>query len=95
MSDQATCGKSPKLSGTKKEPKPKLFGPDFFGWGGGLARERVRAKKFDTSLETREIKLFGRDIPGFCRDIPGAPEKFEKNKFGFNFRSLNFEVAQK
>ena len=39
-------------------------------------------------LETREIKLFGRDIPGFCRDIPGAPEKFEKKKFVFNFRSL-------
>ena len=48
------------------------------------------AKKFDTSLETREIKLFGRDIPGFCRDIPGAPEKFEKKKFGFNFSSLIF-----
>ena len=62
----------------KKEPKPKLFGPDIFQWGRGLPRERVGAKKFDTSLETREIKLFGRDIPGFCRDIPGAPEKFEK-----------------
>ena len=36
------------------------------------------AKKFDTSLETRKIKLFGRDIPGFCRDIPELPEKFEK-----------------
>ena len=40
------------------------------------------------SLETREIKLFWRDIPGFCRDIPEAPEKFEKKKFVFNFRSL-------
>ena len=75
-------------SGRKKEPKPKLFGPDIFQWGRGLPRERVGAKKFDTSLETRETKLFGRDIPGFCRDIPGAPEKFEKRKFGFNFRSL-------
>ena len=76
-------------SGTKNEPKPKLFGPDIFGWGGGLPRERVGAKKFDTSLETREIKLFGRDIPGFCRDIPELPEKFEKKKFGFDFRSLD------
>ena len=83
-----TFRKSPCKSGTKKEPKPKLFGPDIFGWGGGLPREGVGAKKFDTSLETREIKLFWRDIPGFCRDIPGAPEKFEKKKFGFNFRSL-------
>ena len=47
------------------------------GWG---------AKKFGMSLETREIKLFGRAIPGFCRDIPGVPEKFEKKKLGFNFR---------
>ena len=40
------------------------------------------------SLETREIKLFWRDIPGFCRDIPGVPEKFEKKKFVFNSRPL-------
>ena len=55
-------------SGRKKEPKPKLFGPDIFQWGRGLPRERVVAKKFDKSLEAREIKLFGWDIPGFCRD---------------------------
>ena len=61
-------------------------------WGGGLPRERVGAKKFDTSLETREIKLFGRDIPGFCRDIPEWPEKFEKKKFVFNFRSLDVAI---
>ena len=74
--------------GKKKEPKPKLFGPDIFGWGGGLPRERVGAKKFDTSLETREIKLFGRDIPRFCRDVPEVPEKFEKKMFVFNSRPL-------
>ena len=44
-------------------------------------------------LETREIKLFWRDIPGFCRDIPEAPEKFEKKKFGFNFRSLYYLIG--
>ena len=42
------------------------------------------------SLETRETKLFCRDIPGFCRDIPEVPEKFEKKEFMFNFRSLDF-----
>ena len=83
-----------KKAGRKKEPKPKLFGPDIFQWGRGLPRERVGAKKFDTSLETQEIKLFGRDIPGFCRDIPGAPEKFEKKKFVFNFRSLKMAFPQ-
>ena len=50
------------------------------------------AKKFDMSLETQGIKLFGRDIPGFCRDIPGVPEKFEKEKFVFNFRSLEMLI---
>ena len=78
------CKNGLSLSGTKNEPKPKLFGPDIFRWSRGLPRERVGAKKFDTSLETREIKLFGRDIPGFCRDIPELPEKFEKKKFVFN-----------
>ena len=48
-------------------------------------REGVGAKKFGMSLETREIKLFGRDIPGFCWDIPAVHEKFEKKKFMFNF----------
>ena len=72
----------------KKEPKPKLLSPDIFRLGRGLPRQRVGAKKFDMSLETREIKLFWRDIPGFCRDIPAVPEKFEKQKFVFNFRSL-------
>ena len=66
------------ISGTKKEPKPKLLSPDIFRWGGGLPCERVGAKKFGMSLETQGIKLFCRDIPGFCRDIPEAPEKFEK-----------------
>ena len=62
--------------------------PDIFRWGGGLPRARVGAKKFGMSLETKEIKLFGRDIPGFCWDIPAAPEKFEKKKFVFNFWPL-------
>ena len=75
--------------GRKKEPKPKLFGPDIFGWGGGLPHEGVRAKKFGMSLETRDIKLFWRDIPGFCRDIPGVPEKFEKKLVCVQFWASN------
>ena len=39
-------------------------------------------------LETREIKLFWRDIPGFCWDIPAVPEKYEKKRFVFNFWPL-------
>ena len=63
-------------------------GPDILRWGGCLPREKVEAEKFGMSLETRETKLFRRDIPGFCRDIPEVPEKFEKQKFVFKFRSL-------
>ena len=84
-------GSSKKIglaSGKKKEPKPNLFGPDIFGWGGGPPREGVGAKKFGMSLETREIKLLWRDIPGFCWDIPGTPEKFEKKKFLFSSHPL-------
>ena len=88
-----TCSNCQKLleselqlhSGTIKEPKPKLLSPDIFRLGRGLPREGVGAKKFGMSLETGEIKLFGRDIPGFCWDIPAVPEKFKKKKFVFNF----------
>ena len=71
----------PIYQGRKKEPKPKLFGPDIFRWCGGLPRERVGAKKFGVSLETQGTKLFWRDIPEFCWDIPAAPQKFEKKRF--------------
>ena len=74
-----------KLSGTKKGPKPKLLSLDIFRLGRGLPRERVGTKKFGMSLETREIKLFWRDIPGFCRHIPVVPEKFEKKKVRVQF----------
>ena len=60
----------------KREPKPEFLGPDILGWGGGLPRERVGAKKCGMSLETREIKLFGQDFPGFCWDIPEDPKNF-------------------
>ena len=57
----------------------------------------VGAKKLEMSLETREIKLFWRDIPGLCWDIPAVPEKFEKIKFVFNFwplREMNEKTAR-
>ena len=38
---------------------------------------RGGTKKFGMCLETRETKLFGRDIVGFCLDIPAVPKKFE------------------
>ena len=69
-----------QLSGKKKEPKPNLFGPDIFGWGGGLPRERVGAKKFGMSFETQGNQTSWRVLSWeFGRDIPEAPEQFEKD----------------
>ena len=59
------------------------------GWGSSTSRGG--AKKFGMPLETREVKLFWRDIPGFCWDIPAVPEKFEKNRFVFNLWPLGKE----
>ena len=70
----------------EKRAQTQTFESGYFArWGKGLPRERVGAKKFGMPLETREIKLFWRDIPGFCRDIPELPEKLEKTMFVFNF----------
>ena len=75
-------------SGKKKEPKPTpFFGPDILRWGGGQNCEGVGAKKFGMSLEARETKLFGRDVPGFCRDMPEVPEKFENKTVCVQFSS--------
>ena len=63
------------LSGEKKEPKPKLFGPDIFGWGGGLSREWVGAKKFGMSFETQGNQTFWRDI----RDSAGISQSCPKS----------------
>ena len=49
----------------KKNPKPRLFDPEVFGWGGGLPREWVGAKKFGMSFETQGKQTFWRDIPKF------------------------------
>ena len=82
------------LGAHQKLAQTQTFESGYFRWDGGVPREGVGAKKFGIPLETREIKLFGRDIPGFCSDIPAAPEKFEKKKFLFNCWSL-FKTSQK
>ena len=70
--------KSQKL-GRKKEPKPKLFGPDIFQWGGGLTREWVGAKKFDTSPRKPGKSNFlggiSRDFAGISRGRPKSLRK--------------------
>ena len=57
------------------------------GWRSSTRRgggQKVRYAPRNQGNQT----FFGGISPGFCRDIPGAPEKFEKKKFGFDFRSL-------
>ena len=71
-----------------KELKPRLLGPETFGWVGVLPREGMGAKKVRHVLrkKPRETKLFGGISRDFCQDIPGVPEKFAKRKFVFNSR---------
>ena len=79
----------PRLWGKKNEPKPKLFGPDIFRWGGGLPRERVGAKKFGMSVETQGNQTFWRDVPGFFAGISRrCPKSLRKKKSVFNFWPL-------
>ena len=73
------------LSGKKKEPKPKVFGPDIFGWGGGGLHAGVGTKKFGMSFEIQGNQTFWQDIPGFLEGCSGVPEKFEKKEFVLDF----------
>ena len=86
----------PNLSGKKKEPKPKLFGPDIFRWGGGLPGEGVGAKKFGVSLEARETKFFWRDMPGEFAGISRKhPKSLRKNIcVQYSFPNLEFLLGQ-
>ena len=74
-------------SGKKKEPKPKRFGPDIFGWGGGLPREGVGAKVpyvLRNPGQPNFLAGYLRILPGY----PGSARKVWEKKFVFNFRSL-------
>ena len=71
------------LSGTKEEHKPKLLSPDIFRWGGVLPREGVGAKKLGMSLDTRQIKLFGRGIRDFAGISRRCPQSLRKKQVLF------------
>ena len=63
------------MSGRKKEPKPKLFGPDIFGRGGGLPREGVGAKKFRYAPRNQGNQTFLAGYPGILPGYPGSARK--------------------
>ena len=80
----------------KKEPKPKLFGPDIFRRGGGLPREGVGAKRFGMSFESRDPgkQNFLAGYSGiFARTSGIFAEMFEKKTYAFNFWPLLFEAS--
>ena len=85
---------NPRMWTKKKEPKPKLFGPDIFGMGGGLPREGMGAKKFGISLKTQENQTFWRDIPGNFGGISRVPKKFENRKVCVQFLSPNYTCGR-
>ena len=66
--------KAPLTSGTKKEPKPKLFGPDIFGWGEGLPREWVGPKSSVCPSKPGKSNFFG----GISRDFAGISRRCRK-----------------
>ena len=69
--------------GRKRNPNPNFLVRVFSG-GVGV----FHVKGWGPKSSVCPSKVFWRDIPGFCRDIPEVPEKFERKKFVFNFRSL-------
>ena len=81
-------------SGKKKEPKSKLLGPDIFGWGGGLPREGVGAKKFAMSFEAQGNQTFRWDIPGFLPGYPGGARKVWEKQVRVQFLAPNTEQPE-
>ena len=81
-------------SGKRKEHKPKLLVPEIFGWGGGLPREGMGAKKFGMSKPGKP-NLLGGISRNFGWDIPAVPKKFENRKVSVYFWPLSKSVNVK
>ena len=71
----------------KRNPNPSFWVRISSG-GVGVFHVKGRGPKSSVCPSKPAKSNFLRYIPGFCRDIRGVPGKFEKKKFGFNFRSL-------
>ena len=61
---------NPEDSGKKKEPKPKVLGPDILRWGGGFPREGVGAESSVCPSKPGKPNFFAgipRDLAGISR----------------------------
>ena len=84
-------------SGTKKEHKPKLLGPDILRWGGGFPCEGVGAEKFGMSLETQANQSFfggiSRDVAGISRRCPKSLRKKIRVQFPFPIGAVDRQTC--
>ena len=71
----------------REEHKPKHLSPDVSGGVGVFHVKGWGPKSSVCPSKPGKSNFFGAisHIPGFCRDIPELPEKFERNKYVFNF----------
>ena len=68
------------ISGKRKGPEPKLFGPDIFGWGGGLPCEGVGGPKVRYVLQNSGKPNFLAGYPGVWAGYPGGGDALKVSK---------------
>ena len=71
---QGKEGEGP-VSGKRKEPKPKGFGPDIFGWGGGIPCEWGGGQKVGYVPRSQGNQTFLVGYPGILLGYPGGGRK--------------------
>ena len=81
-------------SGTKNEPKPKLFEPGYLPAGVGVFHAKGWGPKVRYALRNQGNQTFLAGYPGILPGYPGGARKVLRKKFGFNFCSLR-EGGQK
>ena len=82
-----------KISGTAKEPKPKLLSLDIFRWGRGHPREGVGPKSSVGPSKPGKLDILGgisRDFAGISQRRPKSLKKKVCVQFFGPYNSLTF-----